>query len=134
MKRLFPVCAIAGLLMAVGSMAWAATNLNSSRSNIYRLTHDPAVTAVQAAAVLQELDKLGPGANEATVRMLLQKQGVNLSLIKLIRIIPPGTTDKLQTILILTNPADEGPARHIAVSDSGVANPRPIVVPKGGGK
>lgn len=121
---------LATALLALGSMAWAATNLNSSKSNIYRITHDMTVTPAQAAAIGAELDKLGPGANEATVRTLLQKHGVNLSLIRLIRIIPAGEIDRLQTILILTNPADEAQARHIAVSDSGVGNPKPIVIPK----
>ena len=93
----------------------AGSNLNSSRSNIYRVTYDTtAVNLTQTAAVLKELDKIGPGANEATVRKLLQKQGVNLSLIKKISILGP--LNKLETILILTNSADVPQA--IAVSDS----------------
>jgi hypothetical protein len=120
MRRLFFVCAVASLLVAVGSMAWAGT-INTSKSNTFRLAYDTtAVSPAQAAAVLKELDKIGPGATEATVRKLLQKQGVNLSLIKLIRIVPAGQRrggEKIPLILILTNPADEPAA--LAVSDPG---------------
>ncbi|MGH7800414.1 MAG: hypothetical protein ACREOW_07255 [Thermodesulfobacteriota bacterium] len=120
MRRLFLVGAITTLLVAIGSVAWAAINLNSSKSNIYRVTYDTtAVTPTQAAAVLQELGKIGPGVNEATVRKLLQQQGVNLSLIKLIRIIPAAQRrERIPAILILTDPAHEAPA--IADFDPGV--------------
>src|SRR3990167_3878840 len=101
MRQLLLFGVVTTLLVTVGSMAWAASNLNSSRSNIYRVTYDTtAVNPTQAAAVLKALDESGPGANEATVRKLLQKQGVNLSLIKKISILGP--LNKLETILILT--------------------------------
>jgi hypothetical protein len=124
MKRLFFVCVVASLLVAAGSMAWAGT-INTSKSNTFLLTYDTtAVSQAQAAAVLKELDKIGRGANEATVRKLLQKTGVNLSLIKKISFLGP--LNKLETILILTNPADEAQARHIAVGDS-LPQPRPPI-------
>ena len=114
MKKLLTL-ALTLALVALGSISLAGSNLNSSRSNIYRVTYDTtAVNLTQTAAVLKELDKIGPGANEATVRKLLQKQGVNLSLIKKISILGP--LNKLETILILTNSADVPQA--IAVSDS----------------
>ena len=108
MKRLSAMSAITVLLVAMVSISWAATNLNSSRSNIYRVTVDPtAVSSTQAAAVSKELDKIGPGVNEATVRTLLQQQGVNLSLIKMIRIIPAAQRgEKIPAILLLTKPED----------------------------
>lgn len=131
MRRLFFVCAVASLLVAVGPMAWAATNLNTSRSNIYRLVYDTiAVTPAQATTILTELNKIGPGVNEATVRKLLQKQGVNLSLIQKIDIVPAGQrSEKIPAILILKNPADGPAAREIAVSDSGVVTPKPVPIP-----
>jgi hypothetical protein len=36
MKRLFVLSAIASLLVAMLASSWAGSNLNSSRSNIYR--------------------------------------------------------------------------------------------------
>ncbi len=141
MRRLFLVSVIASFLVAVVSMAWATINLNSSKSNIYRMVYDTkAVTPAQAAAVLKELDKIGPEANEATsrralstwvneatVRKLLQKQGVDLSLIKQIRIIPAGErrgSEKIPLVIIVTNPGDVPAA--LAVSDEGVGPVKPI--------
>lgn len=119
MRRFFSVYAVASLLVAMGSMAWAATNLNSSRSNVYRVTHDTAVTATQAAAVLKELDKVGPGATEASVREVLRRLGVNQPNL-IVHIMPAGQrrgSERIPLILLLTNPADEPAA--IAVSDAG---------------
>lgn len=119
MRRLFLVCAIAGLLVAVGSMAWAATNLNSSRSNIYRVTHDTAVTSAQVAAIGAELDKMGPGATEASVREVLRKLGINLPNL-IVRIVPTGQRrgiEKTPLVILVTDPGAVPAA--IAVSDAG---------------
>jgi hypothetical protein len=132
MRRLVLVGIIGSLLVAVGSMAWAATNLNSSRSNIYRLVHDTTeVTPAQAASILAQLDKMGPGQlTEASVREVLRKLGVNQpNLIVRIVLAGPGG-GKIPAILILKDRADEATAREIAVSDSGVVSPKPIVIPK----
>ena len=119
MRRLFGIGVITVLLVAMASICFAATNLNSSRSNIYRLVYDPTVvTASQAAATLKELDKIGPGVNEATLKQILSRNGVNISLIKMIRIIPATQRPEgIPAILLLKQPADEGQA--IAVSDAG---------------
>ena len=46
-----------------------ATNLNSSRSNIYRMVYDASVvSAAQATALLEELNKIGP-ADEKTLKL-----------------------------------------------------------------
>jgi len=131
MRRLVLVSAIASLIVAVRPMAWAATNLNLSKSNVNRVVYDTtAVTLAQAASILADLDKMGPGVNEATVRKLLEKQGVNLSLIQKIDIVPAGQRGwTIPTILILKNPADGPAAREIAVSDSGVVTPKPVPIP-----
>ena len=49
--RRFVAVAMGSVLVAMASLALGATNLNSSRSNIYRLVYPPAVTPAQAAAL-----------------------------------------------------------------------------------
>ena len=114
------ISAITVLLVAMVSFSWAATNLSSSRSNNYRVTYDmTAVTPAQAAAVLKALDKISPGGlNEATVRRVLQQQGVNLAPIKKISILPPDKTRKEPLILLLKNPADEAQALIVCCRDN----------------
>jgi hypothetical protein len=56
MKARFTFGVIGSLLIA--TLAWSATNLNSSKSNIYRLTYPgDLVSQEQAKAILAELDK-----------------------------------------------------------------------------
>ena len=50
MKRLVLAVAVAGLPLMIVAMSWAATNLNSSRSNIYR--EFPGTRLVTASAAL----------------------------------------------------------------------------------
>src|SRR5438445_278699 len=61
MKRLFVFGAISAMSLMVLWPSWAATNLNSSKSNIYRLVY-PAdlMSQAQATALLAELDRVGP--------------------------------------------------------------------------
>ena len=119
MKRLFLLGAITTLLVAMASMAWAATTINTTRSNTFRVTYDTtAVTPAQAAAVLKALDKIGPGVNEATVRRVLEQQGVNLAPIKKISILPPDKTRYEPLILLLKNPADEAQALAVTVKST----------------
>ena len=123
MRHFSSASVITVLLLTTASISWASTNLNSSRSNIYRAVYDvAAVTPAQAAAILKELDALGPGVNETTVRKLLEKHGAKAGLIKKIGIRPPERTRKETLILLLSNPADE--AQAIAVSDEGVPGPK----------
>ena len=122
-RYVFLVGALASLVMTLAAVSHAATNLNSSRSNVYRLVYPPVVTPAQATAILAELDKVKPGGDvdEATVRAILQKHigavksARNQKLIIIIR--PAGGTPKLKSILLLENAADEPQA--IAVSDEG---------------
>ncbi|MBI4381795.1 MAG: hypothetical protein HY574_11480 [candidate division NC10 bacterium] len=121
MRRLFGIGAITGLLVAITSICFAATNLNSSRSNIYRVTYDTEVVSpAQASALLADLDKLGP-ADEATLKRwlpaTLKKHGVRADRVKKIVVLPASNTRKTITIIFLRNPADE--AQAIAVSDEG---------------
>ena len=122
-RYVFLVGALTSLVVTLASVSYAATNLNSSRSNIYRLVYPPVVTAAQATAILAELDKVKPGGDvdEATVRGILQKHigavksARSQKLIIIIR--PSDGPRKLKSILILENAADEPQA--IAVSDEG---------------
>lgn len=114
MRRLFMVGSVTTLLVSMVSMPWAATNLNSSRSNIYRLVYSAGgMTSKQAAALGAELDKTAK-VDAMVIKQALQKLFIPTNF-KLISIIP----GKPITVLLLTNPADEAQARHIAVSDSG---------------
>ena len=120
MRRLSVISAITVLLVAMVSISWATINLNSSKSNIYRVTYDTsAVSPAQASALLVELDKLGP-ADEAKLKMWLpanfRRLGIEGDRIKKISI---RKVDKASPILILllANPADE--AQALAVSDDG---------------
>lgn len=109
---------ITAALAIMASLSWAASNLNSSKSNLNRLTYDTrAVTAAQAALILKDLDA-GGGLDEARVRQVLRARGINAPNLLLIRIVPAGQRrERLPLILLLTNPADE--AQGLAVSDPG---------------
>ena len=119
MKRLFLVAAITSLLLTMASISWATANLNLSKSNINRVIHDGGMTSTQAAALVGELDKT-PQVDEAAVRKALQKLFIPTNF-KVIRIIPGKPT----TVLLLMDPANEAPARKIAVSDPGMPAEKP---------
>jgi hypothetical protein len=122
--------AMASLVMTIASLSYGAANLNSSKSNIYRLVYPPAVTRAQAAAILAELDQAKPkgDADEATVRAIVQKhigaiksaRGENLVIV----VRPASGPQKLKSILILENASDEPAA--LAVSDEGASGPKPV--------
>ena len=118
------------LVMAIASLSHGATNLNSSKSNIYRLVYAPAVTPAQATAILAELDRVKPrgDADDTTVRAIVHKhigaiksaRGENLVIV----VRPARGPQKLKSILILENAADEAAA--LAVSDEGAGGPKPV--------
>jgi len=109
------VGSVTTLLVSMVSMPWAAANLNLSKSNINRVVYSTdGMTSAQAAALVAEFDKMPP-VDEAAVRKALQKLFIPINF-KLISIIP----GKPITVLLLTNPAHEGEARRIAVSDPGM--------------
>ena len=72
MKRLFTLVVISTLMLMAVSLAEAGRNLNSSKSNIYRLVWPDNImlSQSQAAAMLAELDKAGP-ADEAKLKTWL---------------------------------------------------------------
>ncbi len=120
MKRLARLIAV--LILAMASLAGGATNLNSSRSNIYRLTYSTSlVTPAQAAAILADLDKT-PGMDEAALKrvlpQILKKNGVDPARVKKTLVRPGDKERKSMSVIILDRPEDEAAA--IAVSDAGV--------------
>ena len=120
MKARSASCLIVSLLVA--ALAWAATNLNSSRSNVYRLTYPrDLVSSDQAKAMLAELDKLGP-ADEARLKQWLpanfKRFGIAGDRVKKLIVLPRGRELKETAIILLTNPADEAAARATTVKSS----------------
>jgi hypothetical protein len=81
--RLTAVMVLASL--ALTSPAVASINLNSSRSNVYRVYHPPFITDAQAIAILNALDNMS-GMNEDAIKaalpQLLKKNGVDLTKVK----------------------------------------------------
>jgi hypothetical protein len=125
-RRLFGIGAITGLLVAITSICFATSNLNLSKSNINRLVcSNTLVTQAQAASILAKLDTIGRGAvvDEATLRRILQDNGVPVGRIQKIIIRPADKTRKNNLFIVLENPADA--AEALAISD-----PRPLD-PKG---
>jgi hypothetical protein len=120
MKARLPFGVIASLLIA--TLAWAATNLNSSRSNIYRLTYPTdLVSADQAKAILAELDRMGP-TDEAKLKQWLpanfRRFGIAGNRVKKLIVLPPSKEVKEIAIILLTKPEDEAAARATTVKSS----------------
>ena len=113
--------AFAFLLFAV-LISQAATNLNSSKSNAYRLIYPTdTVSQAQAAAILTDVETATQQSQgrinlEGAVSQALTKQGLGTQIKKTI-IKPASAAGQLTTIIILSNPADE--AQALAVSDGG---------------
>jgi|GEM_PF-1447926 len=120
-------CVLSILFLGAVLYTQAATNLNSSRSNIYRLIY-PAdtVSSSQAAAILADLDAAAESGGrvnlQGAVSEALTKQGLEAKIKKTI-IQPASATRELTTIIILSNPADE--AQALAVSDAGSPADKP---------
>jgi hypothetical protein len=118
MKRLFLVAAITSLLLTMASISWAASNLNFSKSNINRMVSDPAVVSpTQAAAILAEVTKIGPGVNVVKLKEILSKVGVKLGHLQVIEIMPPAKKGEPPLILLLANPMDKARAIRTATGD-----------------
>jgi hypothetical protein len=122
MKRLPRWARVAALLLIIAPVLQAAANLNSSRSNIYRLTYTADLTtADQAKALLEELDKLGR-PNEAKLKKWLpanfRRFGIPPERVKKMVILPAGKAGKLTAILLLDDPADEAEATAVTVKSS----------------
>jgi len=122
MKARFTFGVIASLFIA--ATAWG-TNLNSSKSNIYRLTYPSNLASPdQAKAILAELDKMGP-ADEAKLKQWLaanfKRFGIAGDRIKKLIVLPRGNGMKEIGIILLTKPEDEAAAIAVTVK-SGKSN------------
>ena len=120
MKVRYTFCALASLLIAAA--AWAATNLNSSKSNIYRLTYPSDIASpAQVKAILADLDKMGP-ADEAKLKQWLpanfKRFGIAGDRVKKLIILPRGKEMKETGIILLTKPEDEEAAIAVTVKGS----------------
>ena len=120
MKVRFTFGAVASVLIA--TLAWAATNLNSSKSNIYRLTYPTDLAGpAQAKAILAELDKLGP-ADEVKLKRWLsanfKRFGIAGDRVKKLIVLPRGKEMKEIGIILLTKPEDEAAAIAVTVKSS----------------
>ncbi len=120
MKTRFTFCVFASLLIAAA--AWAAINLNSSKSNIYRLTYPSDLASpAQVKAILADLDKLGP-ADEAKLKQWLpanfKRLGIAGDRIKKVIVLPRGKEMKEIGIILLTKPEDEATAIAVTVKAS----------------
>jgi len=119
MKARFTFGVIASLFIA--ATAWG-TNLNSSKSNIYRLTYPSNLASPdQAKAILAELDKMGP-ADEAKLKQWLaanfKRFGIAGDRIKKLIVLPRGNGMKEIGIILLTKPEDEAAATAATVKSS----------------
>jgi len=120
MRSRFTLCVLASLLFA--TVAWASSNLNSSRSNVYRVTYSgDAASPAQVQAMLAELDRMGP-ADEAKLKQWLpanfKRFGIAGDQIKKVIIVPRGREMKEIGIILLTRPEDEPAAMAVTVKSS----------------
>ncbi len=120
MKARFSFGVVAASLIA--TLAWAAANLNSSKSNIYRLTYpSDLVSQDQAKAILAELDKMGP-ADEARLKQWLaanfKRFGISGDRVKKMIVLPRDKDLKETAIILLTRPEDEKAAIAVTVKSS----------------
>lgn len=120
MKTRFTSWVLASLLVATAG--WASSNLNSSRSNTFRLTYpSDLVNRDQAKAILAELDKMGP-ADEAKLKHWLaanfKRFGIASERIKKLIVLPRGKEMKEIGIILLTRPEDEAAAIAVTVKSS----------------
>lgn len=120
MKARFMFGVIASLLIA--ALAGAATNLNSSRSNVYRLTYPKdLVSQAQAKVILEELDKMGP-ADEGKLKQWLpanfKRFGIAGDRVKKLIVLPRDREMKEIGIILLTRPEDEAAAIAVTVKSS----------------
>ncbi|MHB1946076.1 MAG: hypothetical protein ACYCPE_12670 [Metallibacterium sp.] len=120
MKARYTLCVVASLLFA--AIAGATSNLNLSKSNIYRLTYPSELASpIQVQAMLAELDKMGP-ADAARLKQWLpanfKRFGIAGDRIKKIIVLPHGREMKEMGIILLTQPDDEAAAIAVTVKSS----------------
>jgi hypothetical protein len=99
--------------LLIAAAASSSINLNSSRSNIYRVTcSGDLASPAQVKAILAELDKMGP-ADEAKLKQWLPANFKRLG-------IAGDRVKKMKEIgiILLTRPEDEAAAMAVTVKGS----------------
>ncbi|MEP6942648.1 MAG: hypothetical protein ABI981_06910 [Betaproteobacteria bacterium] len=101
---------------------WAASNLNLSKSNFYRVTYSSDLASpAQVQAMLAELDKMGP-ADEAKLKQWLaanfKRLGIAGDRVRKVVVLPRGKDMKEIGIIFLTKPKDEAAAIAATVKSS----------------
>ncbi len=120
MKARYTLCVVASLLFA--TIAAAASNLNLSKSNIYRLTYSSELASpVQVQAMLAELDKMGP-ADAARLKQWLpanfKRFGIAGEQVRKVIVLPRDRTMRQIGIILLAQPDDEAAAIAVTVKGS----------------
>ena len=120
MKARYTLCVVASLLFA--TIAAAASNLNLSKSNIYRLTYSSELASpVQVQAMLAELDRMGP-ADAVRLKQWLpanfRRFGIAGDQVKKVIVLPRDRTMKETGIVLLIRPEDEAAAIAVTVRGS----------------
>ncbi len=120
MKARLAFCLLASLFIAAA--AWAASNLNLSKSNFYRVTYSSDLASpAQVKAMLGELDKMGP-TDEAKLKQWLsanfRRLGIAGDRVKKLIVLPRGNGMKEIGIILLTKPEDEAAAIATTVKSS----------------
>ena len=106
------------LLGAALALSAATSNLNLSKSNIYRMTyHANIATEAQAKAMLAELDALGPMDAERLKQWLpanFKRFGIEPRRVKKTLVLPAGQVGQEAAIILLSDPTDEAKALETA--------------------
>ncbi len=114
---------VASLIVVVlAPFGWAASNLNLSKSNLYRLTYPTdLVTVAKAKTMLAALDRLGT-ADEAKLKQWLpanfKRHGIDGARVKKVVVLAPNDKMKETAIILLTDPSDEAQAIATTVKSS----------------
>ena len=105
-------------LGAALALSAATSNLNLSKSNIYRMTyHANIATEAQAKAMLAELDALGPMDAERLKQWLpanFKRFGIEPRRVKKTLVLPAGQVGQEAAIILLSDPTDEAKALETA--------------------
>jgi hypothetical protein len=106
----------------IAATAWAASNLNLSKSNFYRVTWSSDLASpAQVKALMTELDAMGP-ADEAKLKQWLpanfKRLGIAGDRIRKLVILPRSREMKEIGIVLLTRPEDEAAAIKATVKSS----------------
>ena len=133
MRLLHSALVVTGLLvMGLATTTWGTSHLNLTKSNSNRLIYaSKAVTPLQAAGILADLDRAGRQDDAKTtqlVQQLLAKHGVRAGTVKKIIVQPWNSAKNTRTIILLTDLDDE--AQALAVSDPGAPASKPTKTSK----